>query len=215
MVMALIVNEIFFSLQGESTWAGLPFVFVRLTGCNLRCRWCDTTYAFTEGKRMEVDEIIRRIGEFPARNVEITGGEPLLQKETTVLMQKLIQAGYKVLVETSGAVDISMTPEGVIRIMDIKCPSSGMEKYFLPENIRHLKAGDEVKFVVGDRADFEYVLTMINRFPRLQDFPLLISPVFGKVPLGALAEWIKESRLPLRLQIQLHKLIWPEKDRGV
>jgi 7-carboxy-7-deazaguanine synthase len=213
--MTLKVNEIFYSIQGESTFAGLPFIFIRLTGCHLRCEWCDTTYAFHEGEKMTISEILNRIKDMPTRFVEITGGEPLLQKRVTDLIHRLQENSYTVLVETSGAVDIDRAPYSSRRIMDIKCPGSGMSDKMDWENIRRLRPGDEIKFVVKDRADFEYACEIVDRYEELKDYPLLISPVWGEIETEELAEWIKNSGKPFRLQLQLHKLIWPKTERGV
>ncbi|GAB4180773.1 MAG: radical SAM protein [Calditrichia bacterium] len=213
--MALIVNEIFYSIQGESTYAGLPCIFIRLTGCNLRCAWCDTEYAFTEGKTMEIRDIVERIKVFPEKLVEITGGEPLLQKEVSSLMEKLLEENYQVLLETSGSLNIDMAPAGVQRIMDIKCPSSGMAERMDFENIARLRDGDEIKFVVQDKPDFDYVGMIVRKYPELMKYPLLISPVWAKIDVKLLAEWIKESGIPFRLQLQMHKMIWPDTEKGV
>lgn len=211
----LIVNEIFYSIQGESTFAGLPFIFIRLTGCNLRCSWCDTEYAFHEGEKMAVQEILEVIKPYETSFVEITGGEPLLQQNVSILIEELAKASYTVLVETSGSVDIDRAPYPARRIMDIKCPGSGMHEKMDWKNIERLRPGDEIKFVVKDQDDFNYACDIIRKFPALTDYPLLISPVWGEVDLEKLAEWIKDSGIPFRLQLQLHKLIWPKEERGV
>lgn len=213
--MKLKINEIFYSLQGESTYAGLPFIFIRLTGCNLRCSWCDTEYAFYEGEWFSLENIMKKIEGYPTPFVEITGGEPLLQKNVSFLMEELVRRGYEVLVETSGSVNIDVAPYPVKRIMDIKCPGSGMSEKMDWDNLQRMRPGDEVKFVIKDYDDFSYAKKIVNTYPLLKDYPLLISPVWGKLSLNELAEWIKFSGIPFRLQLQLHKLIWPDKEKGV
>jgi len=213
--VALKVNEIFYSIQGESTQAGLPCVFVRLTGCNLRCVWCDTTYAFHEGHSMEIGEIIEQVATHGCRLVEITGGEPLLQREAIPLMQALLDAGYDVLVETGGSLPIEEVPAGVRRVVDVKCPGSGEESGNRWENLAHLRAGDELKFVLADRRDYDWAAGQI-RGRGLADFcPVLFSPVADKLDPGELAGWVLGDRLPVRVQLQLHKLLWPGVLRGV
>lgn len=210
------INEIFHSIQGESTWAGERCVFIRLTGCDLRCTYCDTEYAFYEGRRMTIGAIEKAVEGFGCRTVEVTGGEPLLQRNVTHLMARLCDAGYDVLLETSGAHDISRVDPRVHRIMDLKCPSSGESERNRAENLPLLGPRDEVKFVVGTEEDYEWAKGMIRR----GDWPsrvraTLMSPVFGKMPLRWLAERILEDRLPVRLQLQLHKQIWEPNRRGV
>ncbi len=215
------VTEIFHSIQGESTWAGLPCVFVRLTGCPLRCVWCDTEYSFHGGEKISFEEILRRIEETGTRLVEITGGEPLIHPGAFRLTRILLDRGYTVLVETSGAVDVAPLDSRAHKIMDLKCPGSGEVEKNLWSNLDHLTGRDEVKFVVKDREDYEWTREVIRTREldrRLADGTLgalLISPVWGEMELRPLAEWTLEDGLPLRLQLQLHKLIWDPKARGV
>ncbi|NOZ62375.1 MAG: radical SAM protein [Calditrichaeota bacterium] len=209
------VNEIFFSIQGESTFAGLPFVFVRLSRCNLRCQYCDTPYAYDEGREMFLSEIIERVEQFPCDFVEITGGEPLLQAEVFELAARLVSAGKIVLVETNGTLDITPLRPPIIRIVDVKCPGSGEGESFLLTNLRDLRPSDNVKFVLSDKADFDWAVNFVKKNDLTGKCPLLFSPVFGKLNYSQLAEWIKSSGLPIQLQIQLHKIIWDEGKRGV
>ena len=218
---ALRVTEIFHSIQSESTWAGLPCTFVRLTGCPLRCVWCDTAYAFQGGTRMTVDEILRTVAGFGGRLVEITGGEPLVQKDAPVLAERLLAAGHTVLLETSGAADVGALDPRVHKIMDLKCPGSGESGRNRWENLDHLGFRDEVKFVVADRNDLDWALTVIRDRHLDQRVlegtlgALLISPVWGHHDLEGLAEGILASGLPVRLQTQLHKWIWGPQRAGV
>jgi len=217
----LAVTEIFHSIQGESTWAGAPCTFVRLTGCPLRCVWCDTAYAFHGGKRMTIGQIVDEVRERPARLVEITGGEPLAQPAAGALADALLSEGYTVLVETSGAVDVSGLDERVHKIMDLKCPGSGESDRNLWANLDHLTTRDEVKFVVKDRADYEWARDVIRQRGldrRVEEGSLralLMSPVWGDIDLEALAGWILEDALPVRFQLQLHKLVWGPDRAGV
>lgn len=215
--MPLRVNEIFFSIQGESSYAGLPCVFVRLTGCNLRCAYCDTAYAYEEGGPMEVPEIIDRVSGYGCRLVEITGGEPLLQEETPSLVSGLLDRGFTVLIETNGSMDLSGVDRRCIRILDIKCPSSGEADKNDFGNLSVLTHEDEIKFVVGDRADYEYAKGVMAKYSGVIGTlkPPLISPVSGKIDPKILAAWILEDRLNARLQVQLHKIIWDPGRRGV
>ncbi len=215
--MSLKVNEIFFSLQGESSFAGLPCVFVRLTGCNLRCAWCDTRYAYDEGTEMDIAGIIKNVASFHCRLVEITGGEPLHQRETPALVKALLDLGLTVLLETNGSMDISLVDRNCIKILDIKGPSSGESAKNDLENFSRLTRNDEVKFVVGDRADYDYAKGVIRKFSgSLQNLkPPIISPVFGKMDLKTLAAWMLQDNINARLQVQLHKLIWGPELRGV
>ena len=243
---SLVINEIYLSLQGESTFAGLPCVFIRLTACDLRCSYCDTAYAFTEGKKMPVDGILARVRElaapFAGRGsiisprlplVELTGGEPLLQKNTLPLMTTLCDEGFTVLIETSGAHDVSKIDPRVRRIMDLKCPSSGEVERNLMSNLAHLKGTDEIKFVIGTVQDYEWASSQIAAHKLELLCPLLFSwvhplapeqqnPALKKVPVGQtpltrreLAERIIADALPVRFQIQQHKIIWPVEQRGV
>jgi 7-carboxy-7-deazaguanine synthase len=263
----LVINEIYLSLQGESTFAGLPCIFIRLTACNLRCSYCDTAYAFTEGKKQSLEDIQKEVkrladpfhkkdpvGNDPAKResltstphsalrtphsptlplVELTGGEPLLQKESLLLMKALCDDGFTVLLETSGALDISPVDPRVRRIMDLKCPSSGEVKRNRRENLRHLKNTDEIKFVIGTREDYEWAKDQIAEHKLAAVCPILMSWIhplapeqqdksLKKVPPGqtpisreALAEQIIADALPVRFQIQMHKVIWPPEQRGV
>jgi 7-carboxy-7-deazaguanine synthase len=202
--------------MGESTYTGLPFFFVRLAGCNLRCSFCDTKYSYEEPDReMSVAEILNLALASRCAHVEITGGEPLLQEETPRLARELLHAGKTVLVETNGSLDISLLPEGVVRIVDVKCPGSGMSEHNLPENMDRLRANDEVKFVLTDRKDFEWARAFIVRHNLIAKCPVLLSPACGSLAPAQLAAWILESGLNVRLQIQLHKFLWPDRDRGV
>ena len=215
------VTEIFHSIQGESTWAGVPCTFVRLTGCPLRCTRCDTAYAFHGGSRMTFEEILDAVGSHPARVVEITGGEPLAHPGAFRLAERLLAADYTVLVEPSGAFDVAPLDERVHKIMDLKCPGSGESERNLWSNLDHLTGRDEVKFVVRDRTDYEWTRTAIRdheldervRGGSLR--ALLVSPVWGEADVEALAGWILEDGLPVRLQLQLHKLIWGPEAIGV
>ncbi len=221
MTHTLRVTEIFRSIQGESTWAGEPCTFVRLTGCPLRCVWCDTAYAFEGGKRLTVDEVLAEVGRLDLPLVEVTGGEPLVQPGAFQLVRRLLERGHTVLVETSGAVDVSGLDPRAHKIMDLKCPGSGESERNLWSNLDHLTERDEVKFVVLDRADYEWTRRVIRdraldervRNGRLR--ALLVSPVWGAVPPETLASWILEDRLPVRLQLQLHKFLWGPDVRGV
>jgi len=217
----LAVTEIFHSIQGESTWAGAPCTFVRLTGCPLRCVWCDTAYAFHGGERMSLDRIVEEVRARSAPLVEITGGEPLAQPAAVELAAKLLAAGYTVLVETSGAIDVSTLDDRVHKIMDLKCPGSGESARNRWENLGHLTERDEIKFVVKDRADYEWArdaIRMRGLDRRVEEGSLralLMSPVWGEVDLEEFAGWILEDALPVRFQIQLHKLVWGHERQGV
>ena len=215
--MSLKVNEIFYSIQGESTYAGRPCVFVRLAGCNLRCAFCDTKYAYDEGELTEIDDIFDQVSSYQCPLVEITGGEPLIQSETPLLIHGLIEYGYKVLLETNGTKDISHVDEGCVKIVDVKCPSSGMSDMNDPENLNRLSHGDELKFVIGNREDYDYAKKILN-FADLKSHEgnlVSFSPTFGEMEPGTLAKWILEDHLDVRLQIQLHKYIWDPDQRGV
>jgi len=215
------VTEIFHSIQGESTWAGLPCTFVRLTGCPLRCVWCDTAYAFHGGDRLTLDEILERVRAFPTRLVELTGGEPLIHRNAFTLVQLLLDEGFTVLIETSGSEDIAPLDPRAHVIMDLKCPGSGESARNRWENLDHLDAGDEVKFVLAGREDYEWMRETIRsrgldaRVREGSLAALLVSPVWGGVELEALAQWILEDGLPVRFQVQLHKLIWGAERTGV
>jgi 7-carboxy-7-deazaguanine synthase len=210
----LVVHEIYASIQGESSYAGLPCTFVRLTGCPLRCRWCDTPHAFTEGSPMPVAQIVQRVEELALPLVEVTGGEPLAQPECLRLLAALADTGRTVLLETSGAIPIDQVDPRVTIIMDLKCPDSGEEGSNRYENLKALKPTDELKFVVANRSDFDWAVRAIRAL-RLERWPILVSPVFGEVAYEELARWILASNLPLRFQLQLHKHIWDPSARGV
>lgn len=206
--MALRLTEIFFSLQGEAARAGLPTVFVRLTGCPLRCVWCDTTYSFSGGEPATIDSILARVANYPARQVCVTGGEPLAQKECLPLLSALCDAGYEVSLETSGALDIAGVDPRVARVMDLKAPDSGEGDKNRWENLGLLTPQDEIKIVVASRTDYEWARELI-RERRLDTLcPVLLSPAQGLVDPTALAEWILEDGLNVRFQLQLHKLLW-------
>jgi 7-carboxy-7-deazaguanine synthase len=218
---SLRVTEIFHSIQGESTWIGVPTTFVRLTGCPLRCVWCDTEYAFHGGELMTLDAIVARVDEIGTRVVEITGGEPLVHRNAFVLTERLLDEGFTVLVETSGAIDIGPLDARAHRIMDLKCPGSGESSKNLWSNLEHLTDRDELKFVVKDRSDYEWAREVIRErgLDRRVEAGSLraihLSPVWGELELAELARWILEDRLPVRYQIQLHKVIWGANVPGV
>ncbi|HEY6393919.1 MAG TPA: radical SAM protein [Candidatus Binataceae bacterium] len=210
------INEIFYSIQGESTHAGRPCVFVRLTGCNLRCNYCDTEYAFYQGRKMTIAEIAAAVDRYRCNLVEITGGEPLLQEGVYALIDAMLTAGRAVMIETSGASDVSRLDPRVIKIMDLKCPGSGEGDRNLWSNLDHLTRRDEVKFVLSDRADYDWARKAIaSRELASRVNALLLSPAFGRLNPAELAAWMLEDRVPARLQIQLHKHIWGPDIRGV
>jgi 7-carboxy-7-deazaguanine synthase len=210
------INEIYQSIQGESTWVGLPCVFVRLTFCDLRCTYCDTEYAFYSGAKMTVPEIVERVRSFRCRLVEITGGEPLLQKNVLPLMKELCDLGMTVLIETSGAHDISKIDPRVHRIMDLKTPGSGESDRNLYENISHLTSRDEVKFVIGSREDYDWSKKKIEEFDLSHHCgTVLFSPIFGRIEPKQIVEWILADRLPVRFQLQMHKFIWSPETKSV
>jgi 7-carboxy-7-deazaguanine synthase len=211
----LIINEIFHSIQGESSCMGLPCVFVRLTGCNLRCTWCDTEYAFHEGKKKSLEDIVDEVGRHDCRLVEITGGEPLAQDGVHELLKQLCDEGYEVLLETSGSMRIANVDPRVRRIVDIKCPGSGMDRQNLWENVNFLTPTDETKFVIGSKGDFDWAVDVIKDHDLASKCPVLMSPVFGDVQPIELAQWILESKINVRFQLQMHKYIWEPEARGV
>lgn len=215
--MPLIVNEIFYSIQGESSFSGCPCVFVRLSGCNLRCSYCDTRYAYDDGEELELPAILEKVGSYPCSLVEITGGEPLLQNETPGLIFDLLEEGFTVLLETNGSVDISKVDSRCVRILDIKCPSSGQSQYNDLANLQRLSNRDEVKFVIGNRDDYEFAKQIVKQLAALSVNPLHIhcSPVFEKLNPETLARWILTDHLSVRLHLQLHKVIWGPHLRGV
>jgi 7-carboxy-7-deazaguanine synthase len=209
------VTEIFHSIQGESTFVGRPCVFVRLTGCALRCTWCDTEYSFYGGAEMGIDQILAEVADYGCLLVEVTGGEPLHQPDAFVLLTRLCDAGYEVLLETSGAVDIGRVDRRTHIIMDVKCPGSGMTDRMYWPNLDKLSAKDETKFVLQDRADYEWARDILTQHALADRCTVLFSPVFGRLDLQSLAEWILADRLPVRFQAQLHKFIWSPDRRGV
>lgn len=209
------INEIFYSIQGESSLTGVPCVFVRLTYCNLRCTYCDTEYAFYEGKDMLIDDIILEVEKYNCKLVEITGGEPLVQENVHFLLKKLCAKGYEVMLETGGSLLIKDVDNRVKIIMDLKTPSSGMMEKNLYDNINFLKPSDEIKFVIGNREDYEWSKEMIDKYKLNKKVTVLMSPVFDKVQNIDLANWILNDRLNVRFQVQLHKYIWSPEMRGV
>ncbi|MBE0435022.1 MAG: 7-carboxy-7-deazaguanine synthase QueE [Methylomicrobium sp.] len=205
---SLKITEIFYSLQGESNTVGLPTVFVRLTGCPLRCVYCDTAYAFSGGERMSIDEIIDRVGQYRTKYITVTGGEPLAQSACLELMSRLADLGYQVSIETSGALDVSGVDDRIVKVMDLKTPSSGELHRNLFDNIAYLKTNDQVKFVIGDDHDYQWSKAIINQYNLDQRCELLFSPTMGQQDPAELAEKILNDNLPVRFQIQLHKLLW-------
>jgi 7-carboxy-7-deazaguanine synthase len=212
----LTVNEIFHSIQGESTHAGRPCVFVRLTACDLRCTWCDTPYAFHEGSRMSIDDVVARVREHGCAVVEITGGEPLLQPEVYPLMQRLLVEGQTVMIETGGHRSVDEVPAAVVRVIDVKCPGSGEAGKVHWDNLERLRPTDEIKFVIKDRADYEFAREIVQRHELIgRTAAVLFSPVHGVLDSKQLAAWILEDRLAVRLQLQIHKFVWGAEVRGV
>ena len=209
------VNEIFHSIQGESSRAGEPCVFIRLTGCNLRCSYCDTEYAFYEGSDKSIDEILNEVKIYNCNLVEVTGGEPLLQDECFELLNRLCTLGFEVMLETGGSLPVDKVDDRVKIILDMKCPSSGMVKKNLYANLKWLKPADEVKFVIGSREDYEWSRTIVEEYGLAGNQTVLFSPVFGAVEPVRIAEWILEDRLKVRFQLQMHKYIWDPNKRGV
>jgi 7-carboxy-7-deazaguanine synthase len=213
--VAMLVTEIFHSIQGESSYAGRSCVFVRLTGCPLRCNWCDTAYSFYGGTQMTVEEVLNRVGQYGCPLVEVTGGEPLHQPESLPLVEALCSQGYEVLIETSGAVDVSSVDRRARLIMDVKCPGSGMADRMHWDNLRHLQPTDELKFVIKDRSDYDWAVTVLKQYDLASRAVVLFSPVFGALDPRQLAEWILADRLLVRFQLQLHKYVWAPDMRGV
>lgn len=210
------ISEIFCSIQGESTYAGLPCIFIRSAGCNLRCDYCDTTYSYESEITLSINDIITKVKEYdPVKLVEITGGEPLLQLEVYQLFELLHKNGYTILLETNGSISLKDIPEYVIKIVDVKCPGSGEEKSFLLENLEYLnKEKDEIKFVLSDNFDYNWAKDFVMKY-NLKDYEILFSPVSDKLNPQDLAKWIIEDKLPVRMQLQLHKIIWNNDKRGV
>jgi 7-carboxy-7-deazaguanine synthase len=209
------INEIYRSIQGESSFAGLPCVFVRLTYCNLRCTYCDTEYAFYEGKDMTVDEVIAAVLDYQCSLVEVTGGEPLLQKEVIPLMDRLVESGCTVLLETGGSLDVGKVHPKVIKILDLKCPSSGESQHNLYANLDWLQPHDEIKFVIGTREDYLWTKETIEKYRLADRFLVLVSTVFNALEPRQLVEWILHDNLKVRFQLQMHKYIWEPAQRGV
>ena len=211
----LTITEIFAGIQGESSYSGLPFAFVRLTGCNLRCRYCDTTYAYDSGREFSPEEILSRIAAFGLRRICVTGGEPMLQEDTPSLVKNLLDRGHHVLVETNGTVLLSGLDPRAVKIMDVKCPASGEHGKMLWSNFRHLTARDEVKFVISTNEDYRYAKDILKRYRGESTWGVLFSPAFGFLPPETLAGWILEDALDVRFQLQLHKFVWGPDRRGV
>ena len=210
------INEIFYSVQGESTYAGRPCVFVRLTACDLRCSWCDTPYAFHEGRKRAIADVVAEVERYDCSLVEVTGGEPLLQEDVYPLMSQLVARGKTVLLETGGHRSTARVPDPVVTILDIKCPASGESERMDWENIGRLRPRDEVKFVINDRADYEYARDAIARHELAERAAAIhMSPVHGVLNPKTLSEWVLADSLPVRVQLQLHKYIWPADMRGV
>jgi 7-carboxy-7-deazaguanine synthase len=210
------INEIFYSVQGESTWAGRPCVFVRLTACDLRCTWCDTPYAFHEGSKRSLDDVLAEVGKYPCPLVEITGGEPLLQEGVYPLMRALVDRGKTVLLETGGHRSTELVPPEVVIIVDVKCPGSGEALRMDWCNLDRLRAHDEVKFVIKDREDYEYARGVLDRHQLAGRVRAVhLSPVHGVLHPRTLSEWVMADGLPVRVQLQLHKYIWDPETRGV
>ena len=214
--MSLLVNEIFYSIQGESVYSGCPCVFIRLTGCNLKCTYCDTQYAYTQGEKMEISQILRQIAGWKCRWVEITGGEPLLQNETPLLVSGLLDHGYIVMMETNGSLDISRVDRRCIKVLDIKCPSSNEAGKNDLKNLKRLDPKDQIKFVIGNREDYRFAKNIISL--HCPDFPgdrILFSSVYGEMHPADLVDWILEDNLNVRLHVQLHKIILPGRESGI
>ena len=213
--MSLKVNEIYYSIQGESTHVGRPCIFIRLTYCNLRCTYCDTEYAFYEGEDIKISEIMTKINQWNCNLVEVTGGEPLFQDKCIDLLNELIDQKYEVMLETGGSLPLTAVPKDVIRIVDFKCPSSGMEKKNLWSIVNDLQPHDEVKFVIGNREDFNWAGKMINDYSLNEKCTILFSPTFGEIEPYLIVEWILEKNFPVRMQLQMHKQIWAPDEKNV
>jgi 7-carboxy-7-deazaguanine synthase len=211
----LLINEMFLSIQGESSWAGWPCAFVRTTGCPLRCRWCDTAYAYEQGQTMAIAQIVSQVLAWGVSLVEVTGGEPLAQESAPELLSALCDQGLTVLLETGGSLDIAAVDSRVHIILDIKCPSSGMSQRMLWTNLELLKPRDEAKFVLADRQDYEYARQLVEKHKLNSGCQVLFSTVFGQIEPSQVVAWILEDRLPVRFQLQMHKYIWPPETRGV
>ena len=213
--MTLKINEIYYSVQGESTHAGRPCIFIRLTYCNLRCTYCDSEYTFYEGKDMEITHIMNEIKQWGCNLVEVTGGEPLFQDKCINLLNELVNSNYEVMLETGGSLSISDVPKKVIKIVDFKCPSSAMEKKNLWSIVEDLQPHDEVKFVIGNREDFDWAKDRIAEYSLDKICTLLFSPTFEKIDPQLMVEWILTENLPVRMQMQMHKMIWSPDKQGV
>ena len=213
--MSLKINEIYYSVQGESTHSGCPCIFIRLTYCNLRCSYCDTEYAFYDGKDMEITDIMSEIKQWDCNLVEVTGGEPLFQEECIDLLNELVNSNYEVMLETGGSLSISNVPKKVIKIVDFKCPSSKMVKKNLWPIVNDLQPHDEVKFVIGNRGDFDWAKDRIMEYSLDKICTLLFSPTFGEIDPQQIVEWILAENLPVRMQLQMHKMIWSPEEKGV
>ena len=209
------ITEIYRSVQGEGSHAGYPCVFVRLTGCNLRCTWCDTEYGYNGGKDLSLEQVLKEVSALNTNLVEVTGGEPLLQEETPQLVDLLLENGYTVLIETAGSIDISCVSKKAVRIVDMKCPGSGMLDKNLYKNLDLVTDKDEVKFVIKDKADFDWAVNLIKKHALESKTQILISPVYGEMDQEKLTEWLLESGINARLQVQLHKIIWGPDKTGV
>jgi 7-carboxy-7-deazaguanine synthase len=209
------ITEIFHSIQGESSFAGQPCVFVRLTGCPLRCAWCDSEYTFYGGTDVPLDDVLAKVRSYGCRLVEVTGGEPLHQPDAFTLIERLCEEGYEVLVETSGAIDIAPVDRRARVILDVKCPGSGMTDRMDWKNLDRLAGKDEVKFVIKDRADYEFARQIAQTHDLARRCTVLFGPAFGELEPRQLAEWVLADRLPVRLQLQLHKFIWDPNMKGV
>ena len=213
--MSLKINEIYYSVQGESTHSGCPCIFIRLTYCNLRCSYCDTEYAFYDGKDMEITDIMSEIKRWDCNLLEVTGGEPLFQDGCIDLLNELVNSNYEVMLETGGSLSISDVPKKVVKIVDFKCPSSGMVKKNLWSIVDDLQAHDEVKFVIGNREDFDWAKDRITEYSLDKICTLLFSPTFGEIDPQQIVEWILAENLPVRMQLQMHKMIWSPEEKGV
>ena len=213
--MPLKINEIYYSVQGESSHAGRSCIFIRLTYCNLRCTYCDTEYAFYDGEDMEIPEIMNEIQQWDCNLVEVTGGEPLFQEECIDLLNDLVNSSYEIMLETGGSLSISDVPKNVIKIVDFKCPSSGMEKKNLWSIVDDLQPDDEVKFVIGNREDFDWAKNRIEEYSLDKICTLLFSPTFGEIDPKQIVKWILAENLPVRIQMQMHKMIWSPEEKGV
>ena len=213
--MKLMINEIYHSIQGESSYTGKPCIFIRLTYCNLRCSYCDSEYTFHEGEEWTIDQIIEKIKIYPCKLVEVTGGEPLFQENCIGLLERLIEEKYEVLLETSGSLSIKNVPKKVVNIIDFKCPSSKMMKKNLWENIEYIKEKDEIKFVIANKEDYNWAKQKINEYDLTKKCTVLMSPVYKEIESKEIVEWILKDSLNIRFQIQLHKEIWDSEKKGV